>query len=181
MGSKIKTGSRVIGFLFPKAIEYAPFVDNEEELFQELKGAVTANCEDPNTILDSEIRGCAQWAWSKRLDSSLWGGQLSAAQIHHHEVTELLRHKNGPDALALLYELHHNHAAQKGKRFALATRAMAQAGFNGWSEWRIRSAKSVLLKVGLIRLVQKGGLNKGPSFYQIQRIPKLGVHREWTV
>ncbi len=99
---------------------------------------------------------------------------MSAAKIFKHEVDALIAEKNGPDGLAFLHVLKHNFAAQIGKRFAIATHQMAKAGIiPNWSESRYRRAKNVLLKVGLLRMVKKGGGYAGASLFQLHRLPLI--------
>jgi hypothetical protein len=59
-----------------------------------------------------------------------------------------------------------------GKRFAIATHQMAKAGIiPNWSESRYRRAKNVLLEVGLLSMVKKGGGYAGASLFQLHRLP----------
>jgi hypothetical protein len=170
VSAKIPVGSRFKEVFFPKAIEYAPAIDSEQELFENLRSLVDLECEDPETVTDSEIWSVAKWAWDKRLKNELWGGEKSVAKIYDHEVDLLLSRPNGTDGLALLYKLHHFHAVHPGKRFALCTRSMAEANtIPGWSEWKFRKAKDALLQAGLISQVKKGGGYAGPNLYQLQR------------
>lgn len=170
-GNRVPVGSRTVDFLWPKSREFAETADSETNLAAELRAAVDWHCEDSETITDAEIAKSAKWGWRLRLDGNLWGGAMSAAKIHAHEVSVLLSIKNGTDALGLLHELHRCHASKPGKRFAVATEAMADAGFHGWSRWRIRQALKVLLQAGLLRQVRAGSKWPGPSLYQLNRLP----------
>jgi len=166
----VPVGERHNKFLKPRAIKLAKTASSLEALVSELREAVNLNCEEPQSVSATEIENMAGWAWQKRLDGELWGGGISVAQIHNHEFETLMEYKNGPDALALLYNLHHCHGANPGKRFAVASKEMASASYFGWTEWRIRKARDTLVSVKLLNRVKRGGGTAGPGLFQIARL-----------
>ncbi len=166
---KVKEGERFQRVLFPKAIEFSPCCDSLEELIQELQGEVNYLCENPETIAQSEIIKTAKWAWQKRLENSLYAGEHSAVKTTNFEFKRLMEVKDGELGLALLHTLRHNHSGKRriGKPFPICRQAMEKANIiNGWKSDKYQRAKIAILKVGLIKLTKRGGLNKGASLYQ---------------
>ncbi len=155
-----------------KAVEFARNAHSEDDLHQGLITEASLAFETTERFELAEIYSIAKWAWGLRLKDSLFGGRKSAPRIERHEYTTLDQFKNGPDALRLLAELRHSHAGQPGKRFAIATHAMAAADvIRGWSEARYRRAKKPLLEAGLLKQLKKGSEFNGPNEYQLARLP----------
>lgn len=170
---KIPEGQRYTKLIFPKAIEFAPSCDSFEELVSELQSEVNFHCENPETIMQSEILKAAKWAWQKRIENSLYGGENSAVKTTNIEFKMLMQVKDGELGLALLHTLRHNHSGSKriGKPFAICRRAMAKANvIEGWKEDKYRRASVALLQAGLVRLVKRAGRNKGANLYQLNSL-----------
>ncbi len=173
VSKKVPVGQRYTKFLSPKAIEYCPLVNSEDELFDELRAAVNWYCLEPDSVTNAEIRNCANWAWQKRLDNNLWAGAHSAVQTTNIEFKALSQVKDGELGHFLLHVLRHNFAGKNhcGQPFPIARQAMTGADvIPGWSENRYRRAADALLKAGLITMVKRGGLNAGAHLYQLSSI-----------
>lgn len=172
--SLVPVGSRTVEFIKPRIVELAKLVSSEEDLFQQIRTEANKQCADPETISDSDLRSWAKWAWGKRLDNKLYGGNHSAVQIPR-AVMLVLDQFRSQDALRLYCELWHAHGAKPGKRFAIATHAMHDAATlthsNGqaWPEKRIRNAKNNLLKAGCISVVESA-YGKKAARYMLHKI-----------
>jgi Bifunctional DNA primase/polymerase, N-terminal/Primase C terminal 1 (PriCT-1) len=110
-----------------------------------------------------EVERIAFSAWKYQATGKNWVGGEARAIIPRRAMSALMEAKNGPDALALLVTLQHEHGARAahGEVFAIAPHAMASSRVLGcWSASRIRNARDTLLDRGFISRVHRGG--RGP-------------------
>ena len=167
--SKIPVGRRWNDFIWKKAAEFAPCVDTENSLFEELRSAVEYYCEEPESVHETEIRKAGKWAWGKRLENNLWNNGNNAVITRKSELEALAKVHNGSDGLMLLQYLkcYHSERSRAGKPFAISRLAMVKADtIVGWSESRYRRATKALVEAEVLRCVKKGGMNRGVSLYQ---------------
>ncbi|MEM6461664.1 MAG: hypothetical protein AAF724_07100 [Pseudomonadota bacterium] len=167
--AKIPKGERTFN-LWARARELVECHDNEQSLFEDLRAYCDWHFDDGHAYSDERIWKSVKWTWEARLENRLLGGRKSIARIYHHEVTAILATSSryGGNALALLHVLHHCHAGQPGKRFSLATKAMAKQNvIEGWTQWQYRTAIDALLEAGLL----SRNLVDGKAKYQLMRLP----------
>jgi len=105
----------------------------------------------PDPLPLAEVRSAAQSAWSYEASGRNYLGTKRPTVTAADAEMDALMHS--PDAFALLHLLRRWHSGRAS--FAIAPRAMSDAGNPPWSWRRIAEARDVLLSQGLLKQVQK--------------------------
>jgi hypothetical protein len=107
-----------------------------------------------------DVEDIVDWAWKCQQEGRNFAGRGPLLITTHAEIEAFQVAPKGPDAFLLYGVLRKNHYG--GEAFAISPRAMAQADvIHGWTEWRYREARSVLVNLlGRLVLVRHGG--RGP-------------------
>lgn len=141
--------------LVREAIAMVEQVTGPDELTARLTALRDDLCDNPTTMLDSELRGIAGWAWGQLLKGEIFHARDSGFRIHRLALDGLRGKPGGSDATALFVLLCDMHGHCPGKRFPLDYAAMRAAGLTDLSERAFRSARRKLEAAGLLRLVGK--------------------------
>jgi hypothetical protein len=150
---KVPEGNRNTA-LYQRAVEYAPMVDEFEDLLGDLTALRDIEFDDAASVPDSEILKVAKWAWHLRLEGRLWSGRNSEVRINRLAMDLLFQIADGPDAFALYSILVANHGHHPSKEFAIAPDAMLDAGLIKMSRSGLYRARKILVDVGLIENVR---------------------------
>lgn len=150
----MQEGARHVA-LVKEAIAMVELVASADELQARLTAWRDDLCENPETMLDSELQGIAGWAWQQLLNGEIYHGRHSAFRIHRLALERLRGKPGGSDATALLILLTDLHGHIPGKRFALDHEAMRSAGLTDLSLRAFRSARRMLVGAGLLQQVGK--------------------------
>jgi hypothetical protein len=156
--------------LVKEAMKMVELVDSGGELFENLRGLRDDWCADPTTFPDSELDDIARWAWKKRLEGNIFQGRDSAFQLNRLALDALQGQRGGSDAIALYASLLSAHGHVPCKRFPLDFEAMRQAGLTDLSIRKLRAARRLLERVGLLRRVAKHRAGIAPEFYVLLRL-----------
>lgn len=163
--ARVPEGSRH-PFLFERALQYGHTASDYSELLGDLLALRTIECDDPQTVTDSEVENIARRVWEYRVGNRLWSGRDSAVQLNRTAIDQLCGIEHGYDALGLLTVLTSNHGHHSGKRFPLVYEAMRQAGLTALSRNHFRRAIEILIDVGLIRRLGQAGFSRA-CLYQL--------------
>ena len=130
---RIQAGQRNYA-LTVEAIHMVEYVDQPDELFENLRYIRDDQCDDPATVHDEELRKIAEWAWSRRLEGKVFRGRDSEFRLHRHALDALKCLPNASDTIALFVLLQDQHGHVPGKTFALSYQGMRKAGHTDLSE-----------------------------------------------
>ena len=120
-----------------------------------------------------EVRRTVESAWGYEIEGKNWFGKQARAVFNRAEIFKLAAEKSGGSAMVLLGLLRMSHGSKRVP-FAIARVAMVRAGsLPGWTEYRIRVARDVLLKLGYLRRTEENNKAK-------KRRAVLYVLTEWT-
>ncbi|MFB3082464.1 MAG: hypothetical protein ACE1Z4_03260, partial [Gammaproteobacteria bacterium] len=89
-------------------------VDSLEELLHNLIYCRDEQCENPETILDSQLHKIASWAWKCRLKGKVYQGRDSEFRLHRVALDALRSLPNSSDAIALFVLLQDAHGHSPG-------------------------------------------------------------------
>ncbi len=166
---KIRVGQRN-GYLTRKAVEFVECVDSESELLDELKAVREYDCDDLESIPDSELIGIASWAWQLRAENRIFAERNSGVLIMRSTADKLLSTPNGEKAFALFFILKAAHGHVPGKRFGLDPIAMKRDGLIPFGRDAFRNARNLLIDQGLLQSI--GGY-KRDGFAQQYQLTRL--------
>lgn len=170
---KIAVGNRN-GALWRRALELVSVSESADEVLGELQAFRDLDCDDPETVPDSELMGLVRWAFASREREGfvLWSGQNSQFKKNRRSVVALASVKNGGDG-SLLYDVlvsKHGHVA--GKFFTIvADGLIAKGHLPKMSRSQIYRARDTLIEVDLLEKVFHGR-RKEPHLYRL-RLPGL--------
>jgi hypothetical protein len=136
--------------LFRMSLEQAVHADDFETLMDVMR---TRNMDCTIPLPESELENAARSAWQYEREGRNLVGRGKAVVISHSIIDRVMAHS--PDAFVLLTILKRHHW---GRDFVLAN---AMAAAIGWRLSRWRSARNILVRLGLIACIHEGGL--GPS------------------
>ena len=174
-GAKVATGCRNKA-LYGRAIEDVLFVDDLQELVDNLLQYRTIEFEEPMTVPDEEVRSVANWAWQKRLENNVWGGRNFTVKIPRRVGQRLVVLHHGANALALLFVLLDKHGHIPGKRFAIVPDAMRAAGLLKLCRNHVYAARDLLVAEGM--LIKHPPVKPGkPCQYQLTVTMTGGGHQ----
>jgi hypothetical protein len=156
--------------LVKEAMKMVELVDSGGELFENLRGLRDDWCADPATFPDSELDDIARWAWKRRLEGNIFQGRDSAFRLNRLALDALQGQRGGSDAIALYASLLSAHGHVPCMRFPLDFEAMRRAGLTDLTVPRLRAARRLLEKVGLLRLVTKHRTGRTPQLYVLLRL-----------
>ncbi|WP_170387009.1 bifunctional DNA primase/polymerase [Ruegeria atlantica] len=152
------------------AIGMVEAVETPEELFCNLAFIRDDECEDPDTLPDSELRKIADWAWAKRLEGKVYRDRNSEFRINRAALDKLSEYNNASDAIALLVTLQANHGHIIGKTFALDHAGMAKAGHTSLGRRRFSDAIKSLRHAGLLGVAKEYSVGRSHRTYRLLRI-----------
>jgi Bifunctional DNA primase/polymerase, N-terminal/Primase C terminal 1 (PriCT-1) len=135
--------------LFGHCMRNAHHVETFDELLDVARTFNQFHCQPP--LEDSEVIATAQSAWSYEDRGLNFAGGARGLSIPF-EAGDKLARGDGGDAFVLLYHIQRKHWDRD--RFILAN---SFAESLGWTLRRFRRARSLLVEVGRIYLVSKGG------------------------
>ncbi|NTI03458.1 hypothetical protein G6K88_15650 [Agrobacterium rhizogenes] len=133
-------------------------VEDETDLFDNLRLYRDWECEFPEEVPDSEIEDLARWFWFKRCSNEIWGGRLSPMGMSRASFDQLLNVRYGDQAW-LLYSFVHSIHAHMGREFAIVPDAILAAGkLQALSKKDIYRAAGILVQQNLLwrRVVRDG-------------------------
>jgi Bifunctional DNA primase/polymerase, N-terminal/Primase C terminal 1 (PriCT-1) len=136
--------------LFRMSLEQAAHADDFETLMDVMR---TRNMDCTIPLPETELENAARSAWKYEREGRNLVGRGKAVVISHNTIDRVMAHS--PDAFVLLTILKRHHW---GRDFILAN---AMAAAIGWRLSRWRSARNILVRLGLIACIHEGGL--GPS------------------
>lgn len=169
--ARVKEGNRD-GHLFRRAVEQALSADSEAEVFEELCAFRDIECENPESVTDSEIRAKARWAWRNRDRLFLMGGTNSTFSTNHRATAALASRPNSGDASLLYMVLNQNHGHRPGKVFTIIPDGLIAKGhLPCMSRNGIYRARDFLLSADLLEIVKLARPHsKEPHLYRL-RLP----------
>ncbi len=148
---RVTEGSRN-STLWRAAMEEARRCETQYELQAHVEILNEGRCDPP--LDHAEVIRIAASAWEYEQTGRNWVGGGARVCLDVEELDRLVKH---PDAAVLLLVLRKEHHGFN-QQFAISPRGMAAAGqFKGWSESRIRNARSRLLDLGAIVGKHQGG------------------------
>lgn len=160
--------------LWREAIQMVELVDDVDELAANLRALRDNQCENPDTVTDSEIAQIASWAWKCRLEGKLYRGRDSSFPVDRAAVDALRGCRNASDAISLYIILLDLHGHRPGKTFALDGEGMKRAGLTDLSRDRFRAARQTLEQVGLLQIAASHQVGKRNRTYQLAKpLPQL--------
>ena len=165
---RINVGQRNTA-LWQAAIKMVEFVDDADELFQNLRHQADTECEDPQTITDDELRGIAKWAWEKRCSNDVWTEGRGAIRIGRDILDTLRDTQNYSDALGLFVTLQDKHGHIAGRAFALKHKPMREAGLTDLSRERFTAARDTLIEAGPLAIAAKHQAGRHSTQYRLTR------------
>ena len=175
----IQEGARHVA-LVREAIAMVEQVASPEELSARLTALRDDLCDNPPTMPDSELRGIADWVWQQLLKGEIYDGRDSGFRIHRLALDALRGKPGGSDATALFVLLVDLHGHIPGKRFSLDHRAMRAAGHTDLSLRRFRSARRMLVRAGLLRLVGTHWAGSHGQTFTLTRLrPTMTSSENW--
>ena len=138
-----------------------------------LRAAEEINSSFKPPLPRDEVVRTARSVWRYREHGELWASGPARAII---TADELWAYQGNSDALMLRAVLMVSHAA-RGEPFAISDKAMRQADvLAGWGRARYRSARDVLLSMGLLTLLHKGGNGaRDASLYALERVRQVNT------
>ena len=155
--------------LVSEAIRMIEYVDDTDELAENLAFFRDTHFERSNEVTDKEVRGVAQWAWEKRLNNSIFAGRNSSFRVSRPALDALKGKPNASDAIALYTVLTDLHGHKPNQPFPLVWDAMKEAGHTELTEKRFRRARDLLKKENLLHLV---GTHRAGTRHQTFRLSK---------
>jgi hypothetical protein len=158
--NRVPVGWRDLG-LFPRIRDQGLACETQEDLFARAMELNSALCEVP--LGQPDIERMVRWVWEKKCASQLWASGGEARAVVTRSEWGLL----DPDASHLLAGLRLSHAAQPGKVFAVASRAMAKSFKMGPP--RITRARHRLITLGLLEQVGPTGRKGHPTQYRFSQ------------
>jgi hypothetical protein len=171
-GRKVGVGQRN-DYLMRKAVSYVQCLDNYAELLDELKAQREYDCDDLESIPDSELIGIAEWAWGLRTSNSIFSGRNSGVIIRRDIMDKLLCLPYGQNAFALLCILEISHGHIPGKRFCIDPAAMKKNKLISFGRNVCFHARDLLIEQKLIKRI--GGYKPGShaQHYQLMRAERV--------
>ena len=154
-------------FLCKRAIKYVRYVENENELYENLIYDRDEYCEYPHSVTDKEVMGIANWAWGQRLDNKIFEGQHSVFKIDRHAHKNINAHPKGRDAWELYMFLNDKHGHQIGKRFAINVKAIRRAYKFHFGERAMYTAINTLRELGYLKLVKNYSAQRASRLFQL--------------
>jgi hypothetical protein len=154
-------------FLCKQAMKYVRYVENENELYENLIYDRDEYCENPKSSSEKEIRKIAHWAWGKRLDNKLFEGQNSVFKVNRHAHTTINAHPKGRDAWELYMFLNDKHGHQIGKRFAINVKAIQRAYNFHFGERATYAAINTLRELGYLKMVKNYSAKRASRLFQL--------------
>ena len=154
-------------FLCKRAMKYVRYVENENELYENLIYDRDEYCENPQSISDKEVRKIANWAWLKRLDNKIFEGQHSVFKVDRHAHTIINSHPKGRDAWELYMFLNDKHGHQIGKRFVIDVKAIQQAYKFHFGQRATYRAIKTLLELGYLKLAKNYSAQRASRLFQL--------------
>ncbi len=154
----VQLGAVDIGYrnctLFRAALRQAPGCGSEQELLE--KGTeVNTHFNPPLALPEVAKTICSAWGYEVRGEN--WVGSSCRVIAGAFEYAALAAY---PDAALLLRTLRHANGARdaRGEPFAASPKAMAKARvIPGWGRQRYRRALTVLVELGFLIIVHRGG------------------------
>ena len=141
--------------LFRMGLEQAPHVDDFETLMDVMR---TRNMDCTAPLPDYELESAARSAWKYEREGRNLVGRGKAVVLSHSTFDRV--YKQSPDAFELMMLLKRHHW---GRDFVLA-KPMAES--MGWGLPRWRSARNLLVRLGIIACIHEGGMGPGdPPVY----------------
>lgn len=151
--------------LVKEALRTVEYVDSLDELAGNLLALRDHTFMDPASVPDAEVRSVAEWAWRCRLEDRIYAGRASEFRVSRIALDLLKGHPQASDALSLYVRLQAEHGHHPGKRFPLSSKAMRDVGFTALSRDRFRTARDLLLSVGLLKPAGKHFAGSVPRTY----------------
>ena len=164
--NKAQSGRRH-NFLMRKAREYIEYVDNKEELLQNLLYDRDTYCDDPSSVPDLEVEGIANWSWNLRLNNKIYSKNNSAFRISRQAFRQIRALPNGHVALDLYLYLHDKHGHILGITFQINVDALkASAGF-AFGQKALHKAIKQLLGLGYLTINKSYHVGKHGRIFQL--------------
>ena len=159
------------------AIRFARTSSSSESVLARLR-LVTANeCEQPESISNSELEAIANWAWGKRLGNKIYGGSKSMVKIPRSATEVLLPLPGGSEAFALFGFVSSIWEHQPGIPFGIVPSAIKKSGRLSMGRNQIYDAIKLLLTTGFLIMVHESRGARDPSRYLLglgERVQREG-------
>ena len=154
-------------FLCKRAMKYVRYVENENELYDNLIYDRDEYCEKPQSVSDKELKKIANWTWEKRVNNKIFEGQHSVFKVDRHAHTTINAHPKGRDAWELYMFLNNKHGHQIGKRFAINVKAIQRAYKFHFGERAMYTAINTLRELGYLKLVKNYSAQRASRLFQL--------------
>jgi len=168
-GEMVKEGGRNDA-LFREMLRVATQCETESELAFRADGFNASLCDPP--ISDAELRKIVRSIWHYKAEGRLWVGGTARATFTREEIYALA---DDADAMALLALLRVEHGGRNGA-FSISPEALTENEvLPGWTKYRYRRARDVLVKLGEILCIHEGGSGpRDPFMYVLAKGQKFG-------
>ncbi len=153
----IKEGDRNAA-LFKHAVSLGHASVSLAELVEDVTLWVSIHCENPHTVVITEVKKACASVWRMRQNGRLYAGRQSEFRVPR-VAFDLINAKAGSGAgnCLLLYSyLVQNHGHAPARPFAVVAEAIARSKKVALSKSAIDRCKQALRDLGLIRLLRKG-------------------------
>ena len=167
-GSLAAIGTRN-SILIKKAREFVPYVNDLNELQENLLGHRDFHCERPETVPDQEVWKIAKWAWRLRIENKLYNGQKSVFKIDRAAYYIIYCDSKGRNAWDLYLYLVNKHGHLVGKTFALQIKGLLSSHPFHFGERGMADAINFLVKVGFLKLVRNYQVGKHGRLFQLSK------------
>ncbi|MCV2871589.1 bifunctional DNA primase/polymerase [Defluviimonas sp. WL0050] len=159
--------------LWRQCMVQARFCDDVEAL---LDVAATWASAFPEPLPTAEIERCARSAWSYQIAGRNFVGLAKPQLTEGDRIMDALIDR--PEAFTLYQMLVRWHSGRQS--FAIAPRAMSEAGSPPWSRHRIESARDVLLERGFLEeLAEPSRIRRKAGLYRLAgRLPNSGNNQD---
>ena len=164
-------------WLFSLCLREARHVDSLDAL---LDVARTRNDEAEPPLSDAEVTRVCKSAWAMTTSGRNFASAGGHVVLDRSRVERLCDATPGnPVSLMLRLEIEHAARVKRGETFALATRAMVEAGtLKGWSRQNLRTAIAQALDLNFLECVER---QRGFARYTLPKLSSADVNRPGLV
>ena len=161
--------------LTKKAREYVGYVNDINELYENLLSHRDQRFENSEGISDNEVWKIADWAWKLRLRNKLYEGQNSMFKIDRAAYSIIYCAPNGRDAWDLYLYLSNKHGHLIGKTFSININGLLNSHPFHFGQRKMASAITFLLKSGYLKVVKKHQAGKHGRLFQLSKPVDVSV------
>ena len=161
--------------LTKKAREYVGYVNDINELYENLLSHRDQRFENSEGISDNEVWKIADWAWKLRLSNKLYEGQNSMFKIDRAAYSIIYCAPNGRDAWDLYLYLSNKHGHLIGKTFSININGLLNSHPFHFGQRKMASAITFLLKSGYLKVVKKHQAGKHGRLFQLSKPVDVSV------